>query len=262
MSLFRTKRSDYASRQVDGGRAIFMTGSTYDRFNPKVLGLGDVSAPSVPTESLAVMFDLGGFTEFCNQSDPHLAVPDFMGKFLNWLFEEIKNQATHGKHVDGITMWTRLPFFAKFTGDGVLFLWNVEKLELPYILNIASHAWNVTVSYRTNLYPQVSRDLSSTPSVLRVGLSRGRVYSVGNGTDFVGPCINIAARLQKMVPGLTFACSRRGIDASRFPEHSIHRDCTLKKVAIRGIGDDERVYVDRDEFEALSPDDQKAFKTL
>src|SRR5256885_1039224 len=95
--------------------------------------IGDVKAPSKPIDVLAVMFDLEGFTNFARQVDPQLTVPSFLSDFLEWLFTAIKNQliiskstAKHNKlTIDegkGI-LWAELPFFSKFMGDGVLFLW-------------------------------------------------------------------------------------------------------------------------------------------
>jgi hypothetical protein len=76
------------------------------------------------------------------------------------------------------------------------------------------------------------------------------VFPIGNGRDFVGPCINISARLQKF-NGLSFAFSARGIDANGFNED--YRNYFIKKrVKIHGIGDDELIYILAKEFNRLS----------
>ena len=54
-----------------------------DGFNPSILGLGDISVPSREIEAIAAVFDLVGFTRFCNQVDPHLAVPTYLSRFLD-----------------------------------------------------------------------------------------------------------------------------------------------------------------------------------
>ena len=60
--------------------------------------------------------------------------------------------------------------------------------------------------YVSKFLPTIRQILVDPPSVLRCGLARGTVYPVGNGQDFVGSCINMAARLQKRA---TFAFNRR-----------------------------------------------------
>jgi hypothetical protein len=55
----------------------------YRHFRADLLGLGNISAGQT-TEALVAIFDLGGFTSFCDQRDPHLAVPDFLEKFFAW----------------------------------------------------------------------------------------------------------------------------------------------------------------------------------
>ncbi|HYM60827.1 MAG TPA: hypothetical protein VEZ11_08035, partial [Thermoanaerobaculia bacterium] len=92
------------------------------------------------------------------------------------------------------------------------------------------------------------------PHALRCGVARGRVYSIGDGNDFVGPCINIAARLQKVASGITFCFSRRGFDGEKFSGST--KELLLRRISIRGIGNSELVYVPRAEYEALSGDDK------
>ena len=56
-------------------KLLMLSSEQFDRFNPDVLGLGDISSRSTQVEALAAIFDLSGFTNFCSQVDPHLAVP-------------------------------------------------------------------------------------------------------------------------------------------------------------------------------------------
>src|SRR3982751_2685772 len=92
-------------------------------FNASLLGLGDISADGKYFEALAAIFDLEGFTSFTNQIDPHLVIPEFLNEFLTWLFDAISAQLK--REVDEeVILWGELPFFAKFLGDGVLFLWD------------------------------------------------------------------------------------------------------------------------------------------
>ena len=79
---------------------------------------------------------------------------------------------------------------------------------------------------------------------------------MGNAEDYVGPCINMAARLQKL-SDFTFCCSRRGFDFDEHMARSRAKLFTIKAVDLRGIGDNELVWVPKDEFDAL-PTKQKA----
>ena len=54
--------------------------------------------------------------------------------------------------------------------------------------------------------------VSEPPPVLRCGLARGTVFSVGNRSDFVGSCINMAARLQGQSQGDDIVLSRAVAD--------------------------------------------------
>ena len=71
-------------------KLLTLSRQEFDKFNPDVLGLGDISSRSTQVEALAAIFDLSGFTNFCGQVDPHLAVPEYLSRFLDWLFSEIK----------------------------------------------------------------------------------------------------------------------------------------------------------------------------
>ena len=67
-----------------------LVNNKYNDFNPNLLGLGDISRPSDQVDAIAAMFDLSGFTNFCRQVDPHLAVPEYLNQLLDWLFNQIK----------------------------------------------------------------------------------------------------------------------------------------------------------------------------
>ena len=51
-------------RQPDGGMT---EGISIKQFDPTMLELGDLSAPCQEKEAFAAVFDLTGFTMFCNQ---------------------------------------------------------------------------------------------------------------------------------------------------------------------------------------------------
>jgi len=241
-------------------KLVTLTGEQFDRFNPAALDLGDVSLPSKQVEALAAMFDLSGFTNFCSQVDPHLAVPEYLSRFLNWLFGEIKEGLLRESHEGDKILWASLPFLAKFTGDGVLFLWNTKDMGGAEICNVVTSLWEICANYEREFYPIIKRLVAQPPKVLRCGISRGMVVSVGDGEDYVGPCINIAARLQKL-SSLTFCFSRRGFDIEKHMPEETAMKYVLKSVALRGIGEDELVWVRGEEFDNLRDEDKALFRS-
>jgi len=239
-----------------------------NRFNVDLLNIGDLKAPSKTIEVLCVSFDLEGFTIFTRQVDPHLTIPNFISDFFNWLFDSIKHAIRD--HDQENTLWAELPFFSKFMGDGVLFLWKIDldkiaqidknlrseqlqKLLQEFLSNIITTMYDLCRGYK-HFLKSVRTNYVEPPPKLRCGIARGSVFPIGNGLDFVGPCINISARLQKF-SGLTFAFSARGVDLNVF--HPTYTKVFIKKqVSIRGIGDNELIYISREEFEKL-PEDLK-----
>jgi len=231
----------------------------FDRFNPHILGLGDVSLPSKEVAAIAAVFDLSGFTDFCNQPDPHLAVPEFLSHFLDWLFKEIKKEFVQKSYKEGPKLWSDLPFLAKFLGDGVLFLWDTSRMQNSSIGNVVVVLNSICQKYREEFYPKISGVVVEPPTALRCGIARGKIFSVGNRQDFVGPCINIASRLQKL-SHLTFCFSRRGFDINKCMHKDVRVFFIEKRVTITGIGENELVWVLKKEFNKLPLEEREMFK--
>jgi class 3 adenylate cyclase len=231
------------------------------KFSPAVLHLGDIGARSTQVDVVAAVFDLSGFTQFCSQVDPHLSMPRFLKEFLNWLFESIKSEFEQRRFRQGILLYSELPIFAKFTGDGVLFLWDVENMNMIEICNIVGILRTICYQYSSFFVPEIRRHLSQVPKSMRCGVARGLVCSVGNGEDYVGPCINIASRLQKL-SNIGFCCSNRGIDIEEGMRTEMSERYTIKSVSIRGVGRDELVIVRKAEFERLPKRDKAIFKDV
>lgn len=243
-----------------------------NRFNVKLLDIGDLKAPSKPVEVLSVMFDLGGFTNFTRQVDPHLSIPSFVSEFFIWLFAEIKRQLVIDKDV----LWAELPFFSKFTGDGALFLWKVDldkitkidksldsdhlQLHLQeFLCNIVVTMLDIVDNYDV-FFHKIEKKYVDPPPNLRCGIARGNVFPIGNGQDFVGPCINISSRLQKLYD-LSFVVSTRGIDWGAMAEGYKMR-FEKKRVSIRGIGNNELIYVLKADFDELPEDIKSHFESV
>ncbi|MGD0952941.1 MAG: hypothetical protein ABR985_11215 [Methanotrichaceae archaeon] len=155
-------------------------------------------------------------------------------------------------------------------GDGALFLWKIDmdkimkisrstelvgKLNV-LICNIISSMLDICNNYEI-FYRSLEKKYVSPPSRLRCGIARGNVFPIGGGLDFVGPCINISSRLQKF-NGLSFAFSARGIDETEFHE-DYTKDFIKKRVSIRGIGENELIFVLSHEFDELPGESKSKF---
>jgi hypothetical protein len=257
MPTFNLKESDFITIQ-DGSKSVkIIKNDAFNNFNESILGLGEIDAKSSSTSALSVIFDLEGFTNFCKQIDPQLAVPEYLDEFLKWIFDEVKDVLTRKKYEEGYKTWSALPFLSKYLGDGMMFLWNTESLSDVQIRNVVVGMYDICKHYKTKFLPKISKRIITPPSKLRCGIARGNIYSVGNGNDFVGPCINMSARLQKLY-NLSFCFSIRGIDLDEIAD-TYKKYFIVKKVNIRGIGDGELVCILTQEFEELPDIDKEKF---
>jgi len=237
------------------GDYLVYPNNEFEKFSPSILELGRINRRSSQVNAVAAVFDLTGFTRFCNQPDPHLSVPKYLSLFLDWLFVEIKTAVVVRMARNYRILYAELPFLAKFLGDGVMFLWNTDKLSEVEVCNIPSMLLGICSEHATDFYPQIKKSVVNPPQALRCGVARGIVCSVGNEKDYVGPCINIASRLQKL-SSLEFCCSCRGFDFDSHMRRRLRRRLVQKRVELRGIGKNELVWVLKDEFDNL-PDEEK-----
>lgn len=256
-----TLKEEYKTVTVKGKekRIKLLSNEQLDKFNAHLLGLGNISLPSRAIEAIAAVFDLSGFTNFCKQVDPRLAVPEYLSRFLDWLFDKIKTEFVAKSYDEGKQLWAPLPFLAKFLGDGVLFLWDTQGMSEGEMRNVVVTLSDICDAYVEEFYPQIKKEVVEPPNILRCGIARGTVFSVGNGEDYVGPCINIAFRLQKMSL-LTFCFPRKGLDISKSPKVSVRQYFVEKCVTIRGIGENELVWVIKEEFDNLPQEEKKLFR--
>lgn len=261
MTKFTTKNTDYikVKGEKKGENITLMKKAKFESFNEEILGLGKIDTKSTQINALSIMFDLEGFTHFCKQIDPQLAVPEYLSEFLSWLFEQIRKELLNKTFPEGYYTYSEFPFLSKFMGDGVLFLWDTEELSETEILNIVISMHEICKNYEAKFYKTISKKITSSPKKLRCGIARGSIYSVGNGNDFVGPCINMSARLQKL-NSLNFCFSRRGLNLNSSPY--LKRYFITTKTDIRGIGSEELVCVPKSEFAELSKKDKDRFIEL
>lgn len=240
----------YRERKFKGSTYTTLQRRAFDMFNPSVLELGNLSTKGTITEALAAFFDLQDFTTFCNQIDPHLIVPRYVKRFLEWLFGGVAYECVSEKRGGLLYLWSPLPFFAKFVGDGVLFIWNTGSVSLINLGNIVVSLHAICNVYHNDFVPEISREVTRVPPTLRCGIARGQVISVGDNRDFVGSCINVAARIQKL-PHFTFAFSSRDFDLEDCFSPTARKDYVLIKTPIRGVGEGELVFVLKSELRKL-----------
>ena len=105
-----------------------LTKKAFRSFNSTTLGLGDISEEGEYVQALAAFFDLEGFTSFSNQVDSHLVVPEFLRRFIDWLFASLAEKFTVLETERRVLIWGSLPFFAKFLGDG-FFFFGTQRME-------------------------------------------------------------------------------------------------------------------------------------
>lgn len=239
-----------------------ISSAEFATFSPSTLGLGDISRDGEYVQTLAAFFDLEGFTDFCSQVDSHLVIPEFLTRYLNWLFTSLADEFRESEQDGRVRLWGCLPFYAKFLGDGILFLWATDLCRgFPGKVNIAQSLLAITNAYVGGFLADIRRAVSNPPARLRCGIALGQTISIGGGADYVGSCINVAARLQKL-GSLSFAISRRGFDLDESPdcEGSLRSYLALKQTTIRSIGKQELVYIRRDEFAAMTAAEKNEFR--
>lgn len=254
MGTFKLGQLDRISIIKDGHRIPGVRRERWNEFSSCVLGLGDIGAIAVEKKVMCAFFDLDGFTRFCTRDAD---LPFFLNSYLDWFFNQILEK-TKIKEVkespEGVAVYHDLPFFFKFLGDGLMILWDVSNIDLAKknaaktLGNIIISSFEITDNYSNEFLPEVRRRVGNPPAKLRCGIAKGSVYSVGNGNgqDYVGTCINLASRLQKL-PGITFAFSNDGILSDKGiplePFDIGEQRFMEKRVDVRGIGENELISV-------------------
>lgn len=156
-----------------------------------------------------------------------MEVPRYIVSFISWLFESISKGALKEKdgvplvHGHQLGLWFELPFFAKFLGDGLLFLWDAEGLSSEAKWNLVSSIIVICNDYQTEFLPDNRCEFTKPPPRLRCGIARGQISAIGEEKDFVGLCINVASRLQKLEgvsEGIhfSFAFTKKGFPLQAF----------------------------------------------
>lgn len=246
----------YETSVVQGRfRHLSLPKSEFLRFNSGVLGLGDLAREGKHLDVIAAFFDLEGFTSFCNQIDPQLVIPEYLDQLLHWLFFRLSSSFVKEQSEEQVILWGKFPFFAKFLGDGILFLWDTQGLGQASLGNIIVNLYRVCRSYPTEFLPAIEKRLNKVPRRLRCGIARGEVVAIGGGRDFVGSCLNMASRLQK-VSQLSFVFARKGFTPEECFSATWKDQFAPKRFHVRGLEQEELIVVARGEFDQL-PDAEK-----
>jgi class 3 adenylate cyclase len=256
----RVRSSGVAAASGQSGLKL-LNEDIINKFNPSILGLGDVNTPCQEMEAVAAVFDLSGFTSFCNQVDAYLAIPAFLNSFFDWFFGSIVYGLTDEE--EGRTyFWADLPVLVKFTGDGLIVVWDTHRMKDDQLCRLAATLYNICNAYRQDFYPQIKMAVNRPPSIIRCGLARGKVFSVGNGHDYIGHCINTASRLCNLNPALTFCFPHHGFQVQEFMPAEYAQLFTPKYVSIRGVGENELIWVVKEEHDALSEKSRTQYRSL
>jgi class 3 adenylate cyclase len=234
--------------------------NTIKKFNPSMLELGDICAPCQEKEAVAAVFDLTGFTAFCNQVDSYLAIPRFLNDFLEWFFSNVRQKITEKDYGDRSALWTGLPIMVKFLGDGLILLWDARKMSEEQICRLAGTLYDICRAYRAEFYPRISMAVNKPPVILRCGVARGKVYSIGNDREYVGHCINNASRLSRL-GSLTFCFPHHGFLVREHMPAEYRHLFIPKYVSIRGVGENELIWVVKDEYDRLPGRSREAFRS-
>jgi len=261
MGIFRFNEDAYITVEKNGKKFKLIKNEKWNEFNSFILGIGDISTKSISKNVICAFFDLEGFTKFCNQIDSELVIPVFLKEYLDWFFIQIQKETKSEEFDEGIYTWHNLPIFIKFMGDGLMILWDVSDLKIKGQGNIVISSLYITQNYLKDFFPKIKKRVVDPPSKLRCGITKGKVYSVGDENDYVGPCINFASRLQKL-PGITFAFSNRGIYLEEAFGEKWKEKFIVKTIGVRGIGENELIYILKNEYDIMSKDDKKCYRDV
>ena len=237
----------------------FSNADVANKFNPAMLDLGNLNAPCQELNAIAAVFDMTGFTLFCNQVDAYLEIPRFLNYFLKWFFSCIVQGFTEEDDGEKSTFWAELPVLVKFLGDDLLIVWDTRRIAPELDCRLVATLYNICRAYNRDFFPQVSTIINKPPRILRCGIARGRVFSIGGGRDYVGHCINNASRLSHL-DGLTFAFPHRGFNVRDDMPEDYARLFIPKYVSIKGVGESEMVWVLKHEFERLPEEKKKIYR--
>jgi class 3 adenylate cyclase len=283
MPLFIPKEADFQEVFVEGKNKRVLSRAKFEDFDASLLGLGDLTLPAYRTDAVAAVFCLEGFAEFSRKIEPHPLAQLLISEFLSWLMEQFKIEIRQKDHASGVILWSPLPFFVKFTGDGLLALWDATEESDTGLRNLIVNSLEICRKYPTAFLTKFwgrvidekvgitcGPDLcvhapggikADLPRALRCGISRGLAYSVGEGSDYTGSCLHLAARLHEL-PGISFCFARRGFDLEHADKQEwFKKNIVIRKISMAGFGD-MLVGVLKTEWQKMKSDDKRRWRQL
>ncbi len=213
------------------------------------------SSPLAIRHAIAASFDLSGFSSFCRRPDAHA----YLTRFLAALFKDFDNTFEDGfrdffRNTSGLIQ-VRRPDFAKYTGDGALFLWVEDAGEdfTPEFCTSVVRALRHFQSQVTINADKWEKEWRTTglPRAARIGIASGPVQPlaapnidiVPTPIDYAGYCINLAVRLQDHCPEVGFIVHKP-------VEPQIEGLILMEALGMKGTLD-EPVYLFTDDFKRL-----------
>ncbi len=212
---------------------------------------------SAAFDGLALIFDLAEFTKFLNIADAHIFAPRFLNRVIDAVHTEFfGGEAYWLPHQQVCEPLAVEPIHEKFLGDGALYIWRLpadEQAAHDLIADLSVRMWNLQHAF-DRILDGCAEDIPvrELPPAIRFGIARGNVYELTAGgeadPEFMGPCINLASRLQKYCPELRFTASAR-VDLQK----SFLTQMSFKKVVATQLRSfpRETVIVDEDEYANL-----------
>lgn len=258
MSNFQISKEDLVCINYGQDSHSSLTIEQFNSFNESILGINKIDLPTIKKEAICIIFDLEGFTSFCFKPSSLPIITNFLNDFLRWIFLMVRLKNIQKRNDKYIALFSSFPFFNKFMGDGVMFIYDTEIIDVPGIHNIIVQMKEICDEYHTLFYSQYSSIYQDMPKQLRCGIARGPVFSIGGGQDYVGPCINKASRLQKL-DEFSFSFSLEGIDISKVGRNP-EKYYTSIRSTLRGAEREERIGVLLTEFNSLSQEAKKEYK--
>jgi class 3 adenylate cyclase len=200
---------------------------------------------------VVAVFDLEGSSAMAARPDSLSEYTEYTQHFFRWLSTSVVDRLTPTR-----------PSYLSLLGDGALFIWeSADDEESKLVSRLLCAAMEMTDEFRDQVAGRLESlvNLSPLPRVLRVGIASGSAVKVHLATGeestsaYSAFCISLAARLQKVCPGLSFAASAR----LSIPTEVAEDLGLTKQVAnLRGIGE-EKILVRMNELKRLSPDSRR-----
>lgn len=224
------------------------------------------SEASHARDGVAVIFDIAGFSKFFNQPDVHSYIPKYLNHIIRCVEIAIFGGSTFwlkGEKVETLSPLPVIPVHRKFLGDGMLYVFSLPKdvavNPVMFVVALINRLWNIQREFKA-----ISRacadfvPVAELPTGIRFGIARGTIYELSieksHDREYVGVCLNLAARLQKYCAGLNFMASARlNLATDKLDKHGYTK---VLATNIKGFPK-EIVIVDKKEYLNLPADVKK-----